>query len=78
MSEKQPQNVNDLPMPPPGEAATVTDSFAPTDGLSKKETLKWRLKLMAALVLPVYLETLDYTGTHIITSSMEYMSKVSV
>lgn len=38
---------------------------APNDNLmtdERKQRLKWRLRLMIALALPVFLETLDYTG----------------
>lgn len=64
MSEKL-QNVDS---PPSSDAVAVSETYAPIEGLSKKGVLMWRLKLMVALILPVYLETLDYTGMHVAIS----------
>jgi hypothetical protein len=50
-------------------AVSVDDNEIPQTTPEKKQPLTWkerwmpRLKLMAGLMLPVYLETLDYTGT---------------
>lgn len=38
------------------------DSEAAQDPAGPKTPLRWRILLMAALLIPVFLETLDYTG----------------
>jgi hypothetical protein len=45
-------------------AATSTPSREnlPVDSRNTKSGLKWMLTLMAALLIPIFLETLDYTG----------------
>lgn len=42
--------------------ATEQTSDLPRQQPPTKELVKYRLALFAALVLPVFLETLDYTG----------------
>jgi hypothetical protein len=34
----------------------------PVDSRNTKSGLKWKLTLMVALLIPIFLETLDYTG----------------
>ena len=46
-----------------GEIEKPATTPDPEQALTWKERWVPRLKLMAALSLPVYLETLDYTGT---------------
>ena len=53
---------------PSGDDATINDQalpqLAPVPPSSGRisSTAKWKLMLMAALVVPVFFETLDYTG----------------
>ena len=57
MSGAVPIGENEKPQTTPEPAPT------PEQALTWKERWVPRLKLMAGLALPVYLETLDYTGT---------------
>jgi len=43
------------------------DNISP-DSLNTKSGLKWKLTLMVALLIPIFLETLDYTGKLICVS----------
>jgi hypothetical protein len=62
-----PQNGGDQPVSPKegqNEAAAPTPSPAaevPANG-SQQGTVRWRVMLMLALLFPIFLETLDYTG----------------
>lgn len=56
MSSAVPVNENETPQ-------TTTPDEDEQRPLTWKERWVPRLKLMAGLMLPIYLETLDYTGT---------------
>ena len=48
-----------------GNVAAISTPFGenlPIDSRNTKSGLKWKLTLMAALLIPIFLETLDYTG----------------
>lgn len=50
----------------PGKQDTIVDPAARAANAARKKALyKSRAKLMAALAIPVFLETLDYTGTYL-------------
>lgn len=53
------------------EPLALAPSPAPSSPFST--SLKWKILLMAALVLPVFFETLDYTGRSLSTCGFLFM-----
>lgn len=67
---KQPQSTaqDDAQSSTPSRDQPVNNADAGQDG----QSLTWRLLLMVALIIPVFLETLDYTGTSAIHHTRSY------
>jgi hypothetical protein len=60
--------------------AGLQDPQITTSAPPRRTPLSWKIKLAVSLALPVYLETLDYTGTPFFTDSgaVEIYSLISV
>ena len=61
--EPVPMNVLARPGEPSHTSENVESSVVSQTNASGSSSLKWKIMLMAALAMPVFLETLDYTGS---------------
>jgi hypothetical protein len=67
-SQSSRQPISEAPLPTGDDVAATSTSAqgqkedASPDARNTKSSLKWKLTLMLALLIPIFLETLDYTG----------------